>query len=421
MDYSRRLVDLTLDRLLPSLPAIALEGAKAVGKTATASQRCDDVFSLDRKTTRTIVAQDPEIILASQGRTFIDEWQLVPDVWDVVRHAVDDGAVPGRFMLAGSAGPAPGTRIHSGAGRIVRVMMRPMSLPERGIESPTVSLSELISGSHPNVEGRTAMAVADYAAEIVASGFPGIRRVDESVRGDLLDSYIDRIVDHDIKEAGGDVRRPTALREWLAAYGAATGTTASYSSLLQAAAPGQEEKPAKQTAMAYRDLLQRMWILDPVPAWTAGLTHLKRLGQSPKHHLVDPGLAVRLVGATPASLIRGDGPMHRDETFLGALFESLAAQTVRSLAQVANAKTYHMRIQGGEHEVDLIVERPDRKILAIETKLSPMVRPADVVHLNWLEGEVPDLILDKIILNTSERAYRRKDGVAVVPLSLLGL
>jgi len=265
------------------------------------------------------------------------------------------------------------------------------------------------------------MAATDYANEIIASGFPGIRRVDESVRGDLLDSYIDRIVDHDIDEAGGSIRRPTVLREWLAAYGAATGTTASYSSILQAATPGHEEKPAKQTAMTYRDLLQRMWILDPVPAWMPGSTPLKRLGQSPKHHLVDPGLAVRLVGATISSLIRGEGPSRQDNTFLGALFESLATQTVRTLAQVAGGRTYHMRIQGGEHEVDMIVEAPNRKILAIETKLSPMVRPADVTHLNWLENQVPDLLVDKIILNTGDRAYRRKDGIAVIPLALLGL
>jgi len=421
MDYSRRLVDLTLDRLLPALPAIALEGAKGVGKTATATQRCDDVFSLDRGATRTLVAQDPEIILASQGTTFIDEWQLAPEVWDVVRHAVDNGAAPGRFVLAGSAGPQPGIRIHSGAGRIVRVMMRPMSLPERGLEAQAVSLSELLSGYHPDVDGRAQMNTADYAEEIIASGFPGIRRMDALVRGDLLDSYIDRVIDHDIDEAGGNIRRPAALREWLAAYGAATGTTASYSSILEAATPGQEGKPAKQTAMAYRDLLQRMWILDPLPAWVPGSTHLKRLGQSPKHHLVDPGLTVRLVGATLSSLIRGEGPSHHDNTFLGALFESLAAQTVRSLAQVTGARTFHMRTQGGEHEVDIIVEAPDRKILAIETKLSPIVRPVDVVHLNWLETQVPDLVVDKIILNTGDRAYRRKDGVAVVPLILLGL
>jgi len=207
---------------------------------------------------------------------------------------------------------------------------------------------------------------------------------------------------------------------WLAAYGAATGTTASYASILNAATPGEGEKPAKETAMAYRDVLQRMWILDPVPAWLPVFAHLKRLGQTPKHHLVDPALAATLVGATENSLLMGRGPLRSDTTFFGSLFESLAAQTVRVLAESLDARVSHMRIQGGDHEVDLIVETPDHRVLAIEVKASTAVRPADVAHLNWLESQVPDLILDKVLLNTGDRAYRRPDGVAVVPLALLG-
>lgn len=420
MDYTRRLVDETLDRWLPDLPAIALEGAKGVGKTATASQRAHETFSLDRSATWTNVAQDPEIVLASTGTTFIDEWQLVPPVWDVVRRAVDDGAQPGRFLLAGSAGVPPQVRVHSGAGRIVRALMRPMSFPERGLERPTVSLAGLASGERAVVDGTTSLSTPDYVAEILRSGFPAIRQAGSSVRGDLLDSYVDRIVDHDIAQAGTRVRRPATLRGWLAAYAGATATTASYAAILHAATPGEDTKPARQTAMGYRDLLERLWILDPVPAWLPTFAHLDRLGQTPKHHLVDPALAARLIGANQASLIRGDGPVGHDGTFLGALFESLVTQTVRVLAQANQARTYHMRLQGGDHEVDIIVELPDLRVLAVEAKVSPIVHPADVVHLNWLEAQLPGRVVDKVIVNTGDRAYRRPDGVAVVPLALLG-
>jgi predicted AAA+ superfamily ATPase len=171
----------------------------------------------------------------------------------------------------------------------------------------------------------------------------------------------------------------------------------------------------------YRDLLQRIWILDPVPAWSPGGSHLKRLAQSPKHHLVDPALAAHLVGATMGSLIRGEGPGGAvDGSFLGALFESLATQTVRVLADGLQAKVFHLRTQGGDHEVDLIVQRRDSSVLAIEVKASSQVRPADVAHLNWLEEQAPGLVIDKVILNSGELAYRRKDGVAVIPLALLG-
>jgi predicted AAA+ superfamily ATPase len=420
MVYASRLMDGLLDELLAGLPAIALDGAKGVGKTATAARRADTIFSLDDKATFLSLDLDPKVVLLGRGTTLIDEWQLVPQVWNVVRRAVDAGAPPGRFLLAGSATVSPKARIHSGAGRIVRLLMRPMSLPERGVVAPTVSLAALLSGNRTEVEGETTFSSADYCREILSSGFPGIRDRPVRARTRLLASYVDQIVEHDIPEAGGQVRRPVALRGWLAAYGAATATTASYASILDAATPGEKDKPAKQTAMAYRELLQRLWVLDSLPAWLPVFTHLKRLGQASKHHLVDPALAAALVGATESSLLRGEGPARHDSTFFGSLFESLAAQTVRVLAQSSDASVSHLRTQGGEREVDLIVEGPGLRVLAIEVKASSAVRPNDVRHLNWLEQQAPDLVLDKIILNTGDRAYRRPDGVAVIPLALLG-
>jgi len=295
-----------------------------------------------------------------------------------------------------------------------------MSLPERQIENPSVSLADLLTGRQPTIGGTTGLTTPDYVDEILRSGFPGIRQASPSIRDELLDSYVDRIIDHDIVESGARVRRPATLRGWLAAYGAATATTASYASILQSATPGEDIKPAKLTGMVYRGLLQRLWVLDPLPAWVPTFAHLDRLGQSPKHHLVDPSLAARLAGATKASLIRGEGPSQNDDAFLGALFESLAVQTIRVLAQAHQARTSHMRLQGGDHEIDIIIERADLRVVAVEVKVSPIVRPADVAHLNWLDKQLPGRVADKVIVNTGERAYRRPDGVAVVPLGLLG-
>ncbi|MDR1151924.1 MAG: DUF4143 domain-containing protein [Bifidobacteriaceae bacterium] len=422
MAYVHRLVDNQLDELLPILPVIAVEGAKGVGKTATVTARAGTVFSLDRDATRTLVGDDPELVTRGGSTTFIDEWQRVPSTWDAVRRAVDDGAAPGRFLLAGSAYPDPNTRPHSGAGRIVRLLMRPLALPERRVETPTVSLASLIAGGGAPVEGSTSFATADYAEEILSSGFPGIRLAEPAARGDLVDSYIDRIIAHDIPEAGQVVRRPASLLHWLTAYGTATATTASYSSLLGAATSGHTSKLTKPTAIVYRDLLRRIWVVDPVPAWIPSLGSLKHLGQSPKHHLVDPALAARMAGATMDSLIHGEDPVRPRPggTFLGSLFESLAVQAVRALAQPLRARVSHLRTQGGDHEVDIIVQRPDMRIAAIEVRLSTVVRPADVTHLNWLAGQLPDTVVNKVLINTGPQAYRRKDGVAVVPLALLG-
>ena len=190
---------------------------------------------------------------------------------------------------------------------------------------------------------------------------------------------------------------------------------------MDAATPGESDKPSKPTALAYRDLLTRVRVLDPLPAWIPGFSHLKRLSQGPKHHLVDPALAARLVGSTFESLVGGqESVVSRDGTFLGALFESLAVQTVRALADTCEAKVLHFRTFDDRQKIDIIVQRPDLRVLAIEVKFSQQVRPADAASLNWLEARIPGLVVDKVILNTSDRAFRRKDGVAVVPLALLG-
>jgi predicted AAA+ superfamily ATPase len=175
----------------------------------------------------------------------IDEWQLEPSVWDRVRKAVDDDASGGRFLLAGSAGVAPGVRIHSGAGRIVSFHMRPLAIGERGISEPTVSLKQLLSGAQPAITGQSPVDLRGYVDEILRSGFPGIRDLPGRVRDIQLDSYIARIVEHDLPENGVVVRRPEALRSWLAAYGAATATDASYSKILDAATAGEVGKPAR--------------------------------------------------------------------------------------------------------------------------------------------------------------------------------
>ena len=419
MDYQKRLIDDEIDEVISDLPAVAIEGAKGVGKTATASHHASHMFSLDDSSTSSLLEGDPKLILRNQGTTLIDEWQRLPQLWDIVRRAVDDGAQPGRFLLTGSATPNPKVPIHSGAGRIVRLFMRPMSLPERRFDTPSVSLASLLAGG-AEIDGQTARGTSDYVYEIMASGFPGIRKTGIKAQAHLLEGYVEMIIDREIPELGEKVRRPASLLNWLTSYASATATTASYSSLLNASTPGETEKPSKPTAITYRDLLQRMWILDPLPAWIPISGTLHRLGQSPKHHLVDPALAAHLAGVTHESLIQGEGPSRGHAVFLGALFESLAVQTVRVLAQFLRAKVSHLRTQGGDHEIDLIVQRRDHKVLAIEIKLASHVRPSDVAQLNWLQQKSPDLVIDKVLLNTGPLAYRRQDGVAVIPLALLG-
>ena len=407
---------------MKALPAIAIEGAKAVGKTATASRRAESMHQLDDPGELAVAEADPDRLLSSQPPVLVDEWQYLPSVWDGVRRAVDAGAPPGQFLLTGSASPRDaGT--HSGGGRIVSLRMRPLSLAERLPGSSRVSLRALLSGGRPPVDGRTTVKLSDYTEEILRSGFPGMRALEGRALRAQLDSYLDRVVDRDFPELGHPVRNPTALRRWMAAYAAATATATSFEKIRDASTSGHETKPARSTVLPYRDVLEHLFILEELPGWKPSRNHIAELGLPGKHHLADPALAARLLGATTEGLLRGEsaGPsIPRDGPLLGALFESLMTLSVRVYAQASEARVGHLRTHRGDHEIDLIVERDDGCVVALETKLSRAPGEDSVKHLKWLSRQIGDDLLDAIIVTTGEEAYRRPDGIAVVPAALLG-
>jgi uncharacterized protein len=424
--YIRRVVDGELDAYLAAAPnaavAVALEGARAIGKTSTAGERAATRYELDNEAHLALVAADVDLALSRPAPVLIDEWQHHPPVWDRVRRAVDSHEPPGPFLLTGSVAPK-GTGIHTGAGRIIALRMRPLSLAERWPGVATVSLRQLLGGGRPNVHGSSSAGLADYTEEMLRSGFPGLRDLPERLRDAQLGGYVERVIDKEFPELGHQPRNPAALRRWMQAYAAATATTARWETLRDAATGGEGDKPARTTVMPYRDVLERLYVLDPVPGWKPTRNHIARLTEPPKHHLADPALATTLLGLTAARLLAGDEPavaIPRDGTFLGALFESLVAQSVRVYAQDAQASVGHLRTFAGEHEVDLIVERGDGRVLAIEVKLQATARDSDVAHLSWLRQQLGDDLLDAVIITTGTDAYRRADGVAVVPAALLG-
>lgn len=420
--YIPRVVDLELNELLPQLPAIALEGPKGAGKTETARRRANTVHELDDRAQRAVIEADPSRILTGKPPVLIDEWQRVPEVWDLVRRAVDSDAQPSRFLLTGSASPArPPT--HSGAGRVVTVRMRPLSLAERGLASPVIGLADLLGSARMPIEASTGVGLEQYVNEIVRSGLPGLRNYSDRALRAQLDGYLHRIIDRDFEQQGLQVRRPEVLCRWLSAYAAATATTASFEAIRDAATGGEGDKPAKTTTQPWRDALEQLWILDPLPPWLPGRNELNQLGQQPKHHLADPALAVRLLGLDAAALLQGSesGPrVAGGGSLLGRLFESLVTQSVRVYAQAIEARVGHLRLHGGQREVNLIVERADRKVLAFEIKLSRSVSDKDVQPLQWLKQKIGNNLIDACVIHTGPEGYRRKDGIAVIPAALLG-
>lgn len=419
--YQPRILEAELHELAAALPAIAIEGAKGVGKTATALQFATSIRNLELPGERLAVEASTESALEGEPPILIDEWQHVPDVWNAIRRHVDAGAEAGRYILTGSASPENVTT-HSGAGRIVSLRMRPMSLAERVPGLATVGFESLLAGQAASIEGRTNWAAPDYAEEILRSGFPGIRRLSGRALRAQLAGYLERIVDRDFAQLEHRLRKPESLRRWMTAYAAATATTTSFDKIRAAAADEFGKVQSVAATLPYRDVLSRLWILDPVEAWKPWGPSIPRLGSAPKHHLVDPALTATLLEANRAMLVAGKErtPLPvGGSTLLGRLFESLVAQSIRVYAQAAEARVSHLRTHSGDHEVDLIVER-DGGTLGIEVKLKPSVDDDDVRDLHWLRERIGDNWIGGMIVNTGPSAYRRKDGIAVVPAVLLG-
>jgi len=419
--YFSRIVESELDDLLTGLPAISIEGPRAVGKTETALHRAGTVYRLDDAIQLEILQAEPERVVTGEPPVLIDEWQRIPHSWDMVRREVDRDSAAGRFLLTGSAAPAEAPT-HTGAGRIVTIRMRPLSLAERDLTEPTVSLGAMLAGQRPRLEGSSGLSLSDYAEEIVRSGFPGIRELTPRYLRAQLNGYLARLVEHDFNDLNHRVRDRASLLRWLTAFAAASSTTASYDTIRNAATPGESDKPARSTTTAFRRTLEQLWIIDEVPAWLPTSNRLRRLAASPVHQLADPALAARLLGVNASALIEGNEighGVHRDGTLLGSLFESLVTLSVRVYAQANEARVSHLRTRSGEQEIDLIAERSDGRVVALEVKLSALINDHDVRHLHWLAERIGPDLLDAAVITTGPEAYRRRDGIGVIPAALL--
>jgi len=386
------------------------------------------MFQLDRDLDRAKVANNPEMLSDAAPPVLVDEWQKVPAVWEFIRRKVDAGAPAGSYLLTGSIANSD-LDIHSGAGRILRLRMRPLSLAERGLTAtPAVSLKALFDAPKPfslPVRGETAVAYPDYMSEIVASGLPGIRALPEGRRRQMLDSFLDNLLSHEFRQQGIRVRQPQTMLRWLRAYASAVATDAGYTEILDASTAGERDKPALRTTAAYREALGNLWLLDEVPAWVAGGDYHSRLKQTPRHYLADPALAAALLDIDMDMLVGTGAPEGVAATFadkngniIGRLFESLLQQSLATYALVNDAKLSYLRTRNGDHEIDFIIQR-GRKIIAVEVKMSPVVTDADVRHLAWLRTLLGGRLADALVLNAGNIAYRRPDGVAVIPAALL--
>jgi predicted AAA+ superfamily ATPase len=414
-DYRPRVADAEIASLLAAGGAVLVEGPRACGKTATARVAAGSEVALDTNLqARAAGLLDAAILLDGDRPRLIDEWQFVPEVWNQVRRAVDEsGGQAGSFILTGSAVPADDATRHSGAGRILRLRMRPMSLAESGYSSGDISLAGLFAGE-PARAAESGLSVRDLANLVSVGGWPGLqtRTVDDALA--VLRGYLADTARTDLPRVDGVQREPERIRRVMHSLARYTATQVS-ARAIAADVGGSDETIKHQTVLDYIDALSRVFVVEDLTAWSPALRSKSRLREAPKRHFVDPSLAVAALGARPERLVR-------EVDTLGLLFESLVVRDLRIYAQAMDADVFHYLDNTGL-EADAVVQCRDGRWGAFEVKLglsaiddaaNALLRLAARVDVD--RHGAPAVLS---VITGWGYGYRRPDGVSVIPIGAL--
>ena len=415
VEYRPRVADSELVDRMRSAGAVLVEGPKACGKTATAQRVAATVFRMDTDDgARALVDTAPEVLLSAQPPVLFDEWQVAPNLWNLIRHEVDDlGGTPGRFILTGSSTPADDARRHTGAGRYSMLRMRPMSLFETGVSTGQVSLRKLFEGDFtPSLD--PGVTVPELINDIVTGGWPALLQTPVREAQRWLSDYVRTIVEVDMPHMG--VRRdPATLRRLLASLGRGTGTYLSTQAIANDLS-GADRSVQRDTVAGYLDILSRLMLTEDMPAWAPHMRSTTPLRKSPTRFMTDPSLGVAALGASPEQLLL-------DLNTTGFHFEGMVVRDLRVYAQPIGGRLSHWR-DNNQHEVDVIVTLDDGRWGAIEVKMNPSAVDAAAASLLRFRDKVdmsktgaPTFLA---VATTRSAALRRKDGIYVLPVASLG-
>jgi uncharacterized protein len=412
--YRPRVVDAELQGRLAASGAVVIEGAKACGKTATATRVAASQVMLDVDArARQALAVDPSLVLDGERPRLLDEWQVEPSLWNHVRRAVDAAGAPGQFVLTGSAVPPDDADRHSGAGRFSFLRMRPMTLFESGISTSVVSLAGLFDGE-PVRAADPGLNLRTLIERIVIGGWPAQQDQPVADAARAARDYLEQVRQVDISQVGGIRRDPARVGSLLASLGRNVATEVK-NSVLAADAGGSDGALDDHTVAGYLDALQQLMVIEDQRAWAPHLRSKAVLRKAPKRHFVDPSLAVAALAAGPDRLLA-------DLNLLGLLFESLVVRDLRVYAQPLDGQVLHYRDNYGI-EVDAVVQLADGRWGAFEVKLGAgMVDEGAKSLLRFVE----QIDLDRAgqptvlaVICASGYGYVRDDGVAVVPIGAL--
>lgn len=406
-EYRTRAVDPLIRDLLEGLPALLLVGPRAVGKTTTARRHVSTMVSLDDEVRSAALRADADTALRRLTEpVLLDEWQEVPSVLGAVKRTLDRDPRAGRFLLTGSVNAELEAQTWPGTGRLVRTEMYGLTIAEQN-EATAAAFLDRVAEGDPLQPPRETPDLRGYIDLAVRSGFPDALRdgVTDMQREYWLEGYVSQLVTRDARNASGQ-RDPVLLRRFLEAYALNTAGVTTDKRVYDAAGV------TRVTAGAYERLLRNLWVVDNVPAWTSN--RLKRLVRAPKRYVVDVGV---LCGAHRL----GVDDVMTDGDLLGRVLDTFVMSQLRPECTWARSRPalFHLRDEGGRHEVDIVAELRGQTIVGIEVKATGAPRSAAARHLVWLRDQLGDRFARGVVLHTGTETYELDDRIVAAPISTL--
>lgn len=416
MSYIQRIIEAELTDLLSASGAVLIKGPKSCGKTSTAKQFAKSVLEMDRDSQVPIImATNPQLLLIGDTPRLIDEWQEQPEIWNYLRHEVDDRNAKGQFILTGSANPTDDVKLHSGAGRFTVLQMDTMAWQELGYSNGVVKMSDLLQGSISDFyqQGVELDFIID---RMLIGGWPTLLNETPKNALKMNQGYVDLLCEVDMNRITGVKRDPLKVHSLLRSIARNTATLVDNKTLEKDVKTSEKSELSRNTLSDYLDALSRLMILYEQPAFNPHIRSAASLRKSSKRHLCDTSLAVAALGLTKDTMLK-------DIKYTGFLFESLATHELNVYAKANDAKVFHYNDSYGL-EVDAIVQKRNGNYAAFEIKLGVGYIDEAAENLKKFTKNIDTTQMDipkslNIITGTG-MSYRRPDGINVISLASLG-
>jgi predicted AAA+ superfamily ATPase len=411
--YFKRIMDNILEEELEVFGAVLLTGPKACGKTTTAALLSKSALYMqdpDKKESYLELAKiKPSRLLDGETPRLIDEWQMAPQLWDAVRFSVDLKNKTGLYILTGSTAVDESKISHSGAGRIARVMMRPMSLYESLDSNGSVSLKEIFDGKH-EIEGKSNLSIEKISNLIVRGGWPSAINKSSKAAMRLVSAYCDTIASSEIQTVDGKKRDKEKTKSLLRSLARLTGSMATETTILDDVV-AHHASMHRNTLSDYINALKQLYIIDDVPAWSPKLRSKTQIRTSNKRYFVDPSIAASMLKTSPENLFS-------DMNTFGLLFESLVIRDLKIYTHAIGGNVFHYHDRSGL-EADAVIHLDDGRWGLVEVKLGTVDIDKAANNLLTISNKIVGKPSFLMIVTGADYVYKRKDGVLVVPIGCL--